>query len=49
MSTADWLDRHMSISAEDFKREPMRNKLNVLINRTNHESYHLGQLMLLHP
>jgi len=47
MTDATWMDRHMSISAEDFKKEPMRNKLNVLINRTNHQSYHLGQLVLL--
>jgi hypothetical protein len=47
MSAAEWLSRHMSISAEDFKLDPLRNKLNVLINRTNHQSYHLGQLYLL--
>jgi len=47
MSAEEWLGRHMSISAEDFKLDPLRNKLNVLINRTNHQSYHLGQLYLL--
>jgi uncharacterized damage-inducible protein DinB len=47
MTAREWLDRHMSVSAEDFKREPLRNKLNVLINRTNHQSYHLGQMILL--
>jgi hypothetical protein len=49
MSPGEWLDRHMSISPEDFRRDPLRNKLNVLINRTNHQSYHLGQLVLLKP
>ena len=47
MNADEWLSRHMSISAEDFKLDPLRNKLNVLINRTNHQSYHLGQLYLL--
>jgi len=43
----DWFKRHMSVSDEDFSKEPHRNKLNVIINRTNHMSYHLGQLILL--
>jgi len=47
MTADEWLDRHMSVSPEDFKLDPLRNKLNVLINRTNHQSYHLGQLYLL--
>jgi len=37
----------MAVSDEDFSKEPHRNKLNVIINRTNHMSYHLGQLILL--
>jgi hypothetical protein len=47
MTINDWLGRHMSVSEEDFAKEPLRNKLNVLIGRTNHESYHIGQLNLL--
>lgn len=43
----EWFTRHNSISPEDFAKEPHRNKLNILINRTNHESYHLGQLIYL--
>ena len=39
--------RHMAVSEEDFAKEPHRNKLNVIINRSNHMSYHLGQLALL--
>jgi len=46
-STEDWFKRHMAVSDEDFSKEPHRNKLNVVINRTNHMSYHLGQLILL--
>ena len=43
----EWFQKHTSISDEDFNKEPHRNKLNVVINRTNHLSYHLGQLGLL--
>lgn len=43
----DWFTRHNSVSAEDFAKEPHRNKLNVLLNRTAHTSYHLGQLAYL--
>lgn len=47
MTAEDWLGRHTSVSEEDFAKEPHRNKLNVLLSRTNHQSYHLGQLNLL--
>ena len=43
----DFFKRHNSVSDEDFIKEPFRNKLNVLISRTNHLSYHFGQMMLL--
>ncbi|MEO6232300.1 MAG: DinB family protein [Ferruginibacter sp.] len=43
----DWFGRHNSMSDEDFVINPSRNKLSVLLNRTNHLSYHLGQLRLL--
>lgn len=47
MSPDDWFGRHTAVSEEDFVKEPNRNKLNLLIARTNHQSYHLGQLSLL--
>jgi uncharacterized damage-inducible protein DinB len=43
----EWFKKHNAIPEEDFAREPHRNKLNILINRTNHEAYHLGQLIFL--
>ena len=43
----EWFTRHTSVSEEDFAKEPHRNKLNVLINRTNHLSNHRGQMVLL--
>ena len=47
LSPADWFTKHSAISAEDFEKEPFRNRLNILINRTIHQSYHLGQLVYL--
>jgi uncharacterized damage-inducible protein DinB len=47
MLSHDWLDKHTKVSAEDFALDPSRNKLTVLLGRTNHQSYHLGQLNFL--
>src|SRR5688572_16115990 len=43
----EWFTRHNNVSEADFANEPHRNKLNIIINRTNHTSYHLGQLVYL--
>ena len=43
----EWFLKHNSVSAEDFIKEPHRNRLNVLLTRTTHLSYHAGQLILL--
>jgi len=43
----EWFNRHTAVLEEDFAKEPHRNKLNIVINRTNHQSYHLGQLVYL--
>lgn len=42
-----WFEKHMAVSAEDFTAEPHRNKLNIVITRTSHLQYHLGQFTLL--
>ncbi|MEP7322966.1 MAG: DinB family protein [Saprospiraceae bacterium] len=47
LSVEEWLQKHSAVSAEDFAKEPHRNRLNVLHSRTNHLSYHYGQLRLL--
>lgn len=47
LSMEDWLEKHTSVSDADFAKEPHRNRLNVILSRTNHLSYHLGQLTLL--
>jgi len=46
-TASDWLGKHTAVSEEDFIKEPHRNKMNVLISRSIHEGYHLGQLILL--
>jgi DinB superfamily len=47
LTPAQWLERHSTVSEDDFGKEPHRNRLAILLSRTNHVSYHLGQLMLL--
>ncbi|MEP7038468.1 MAG: DinB family protein [Acidobacteriota bacterium] len=47
LSADEWFEKHASVSAEDFAKEPHRNRLNVLLSRTIHQSNHLGQLSLL--
>jgi hypothetical protein len=49
LTTEEWLDRHTKVSPEDFAVQPARNKLGVLLGRTNHISYHAGQLIFLKP
>ena len=46
-TSVQWLERHNSVSAEDFVKEPHRNKLNIIISRTNHMANHIGQMLLL--
>ena len=43
----EWLQKHTAVTDEDFAKEPHRNRLNVVLNRTGHVSYHTGQLALL--
>lgn len=42
-----WFERHTAVSTEDFVREPHRNKLNIILTRTTHLTYHTGQLALM--
>jgi len=46
MSSNDWAQPHSAVSEEDFEKDPSRNRFAVLLNRTNHLSYHLGQAVL---
>lgn len=42
-----WFQKHTAIAADDFIKEPHRNKLNVLLTRITHLTYHTGKVMLL--
>ena len=46
LSADEWLLRHHAMSEEDYAKDPTRNRLAVLLSRTNHMSYHLGQMTL---
>ena len=46
MSWSDWLERHYAVSEEDFAKDASRNRFAILLSRTNHLSYHLGQAVL---
>ncbi len=47
LSPTDWFSKHTAMTDEDLMKDPARNKLSVLINRTNHLANHLGQLLLV--
>ena len=46
-TASDWAQKHTAMSDDDFEANPLRNRLAVLLNRTNHLSYHLGQAALV--
>jgi ribose 1,5-bisphosphokinase PhnN len=46
MSWSDWAQRHSAVSEEDFAKDASRNRFAILLSRTNHLSYHLGQAVL---
>jgi len=46
MSLPDWVQRHAAVSEEDFAKDASRNRFAILLSRTNHLSYHLGQAVL---
>ena len=44
---AELLQKHTSVSDADFAREPHRNRFTILLGRTSHMAYHLGQAKLV--
>lgn len=46
LNPQDWLEKHAAVSDADFAENPKRNRLSVVVSRTNHVSYHLGQMIL---
>ena len=47
LTAEQWFEKHTAVSAEDFVNEPHRNKLNIILTRTTHLQYHIGQLQLI--
>jgi len=47
LTPAEWVDRHASVSEEDFAKEPHRNRIALLQSRTWHLGYHMGQIVLV--
>ena len=45
-SADDWLKKHTAVSDDDFLKDPTRNRLAVFLSRTNHASFHTGQMAL---
>ena len=46
LPAAAWLEKHDAVSAEDFAKEPLRNRMAVLLSRTAHVQFHTGQIRL---
>jgi len=47
LTPEQWFEKNTAVSAEDFAKQPYRNKLNIIISRTSHLEYHTGQIALL--
>lgn len=45
-SASDWAQPHTAVSNEDFAANPLRKRLSILLGRTGHVAYHLGQAVL---
>jgi hypothetical protein len=43
----EWVGKHTAVSDEDFAKNPLRNRMAVLLSRTSHIAYHLGQGVLV--
>jgi len=44
LTVDQWLERHASISPEEFVKEPLRNRLSVLLTGLGHATLHEGQI-----
>lgn len=47
LSPSQWLEKHTAVSDEDFAKDPSRNRMAILISRTNHAAFHTGQAALV--
>jgi hypothetical protein len=47
LSAAEWLQKHTQVSDEDFAKDPHRNRFSILLSRTGHIAFHVGQTALI--
>jgi hypothetical protein len=47
LTPQQWLEKHTAVSEEDFAKDPTRNRIAVLMSRTNHAAFHTGQAALI--
>lgn len=47
VSNEKWLQKHTSVSEEDFEKDTTRNNLMIVFSRLLHMMYHAGKLGLL--
>jgi hypothetical protein len=45
-TVSDWAGKHAAVSDQDFAANPLRNRLSVVLSRTCHLAYHIGQTAL---
>jgi hypothetical protein len=45
----EWLEPHSTVSHQEYLRDPSRNRYAVILNRSAHMSFHLGQAILVRP
>jgi hypothetical protein len=45
-TASDWAQKHSVVSVEDFAANPLRNRFAILLSRTSHVAYHVGQCVL---
>lgn len=44
LTPAEWLQKHSAVSGQDFAKEPLCNPFAILVCRSSHLAYHLGQV-----
>jgi hypothetical protein len=44
-----WSGPHSAVSQAEFEESPWRNRFSILLSRTTHLAYHMGQIRLARP
>lgn len=47
LTPEQWFEKNTEVSEEHLEKRPHRNRLNVVLSKSTHLAYHLGQLVLL--